>query len=350
MNLHTLTAAAASFLLAALPFPGSLRAQTLAFYPLATDLLDATANYGPISLLGTTPPAPPNNGVCVNGVYYNSGGQDVRTPVMALLNTADFEFDVDFQLAALPPGNRPVLMGGTSYRWLGIYVQASGIVGLKYNNSNFTWSTTTLVPGIWYSAAVKHENGELQLLLNGTLVHQATVGALVDGNNKNFTTNDFSNGAAFNGCIRNLMIVNDTTLSASAVQFGAGCAGSAGVPTLTPFNTPVLGGLFQLDATNLPSGSGLAFLTIGLNTTTSPLGPLPFNLQTVGLGAGCNLLVSADATVLFPVAGGTGTYPVSITSNPVFAGVRFHFQCATIDSGATGGLAVSNGVRAQLGN
>jgi hypothetical protein len=35
--------------------------QVLAHYPLLVDLLDATSNHGPISLLGNPPPAQPNN-------------------------------------------------------------------------------------------------------------------------------------------------------------------------------------------------------------------------------------------------------------------------------------------------
>src|SRR5690606_10633804 len=43
--------------------------QTQAHYPLLTDLLDATATYGPMTLYGNGVPAPalPSNGVCVNG-------------------------------------------------------------------------------------------------------------------------------------------------------------------------------------------------------------------------------------------------------------------------------------------
>jgi hypothetical protein len=333
----------------------SLVAQTtvVAFYPLLTDLFDATANNGPVALIGNGVPAPlpPNNGVCHNGVYYYStgGGQDIRTPLMPALTTTDFQVNVEFNLAALPTTMFPVLMGGNSYRWLGIYVQANGTIGIKHNNSNLAWSTTTVTTGNWYSAGLRYEAGNAELFLNGVSVLVVAVGVLNDGNNKNFTTNDFSNGRALNGCIRNLLVVNDPTAVATAAMFGAGCQGSAGVPSLTPANSPQLGITFNQNAANLEPNGVYAFMAIGLSDTAFVFGPLPFNLQAFGLGAGCNLLCSADVALLFPVVGGSGTFSFAVPMNPGLGGVTIFYQCASIDPGATGGLAVSNGVRAAIG-
>ncbi|HLQ37284.1 MAG TPA: hypothetical protein VK348_05770, partial [Planctomycetota bacterium] len=260
------------------------QAQIQALYPLQTDLLDASNNYGPVTLLGTPPPAPPNNGVCVNGIYFfNAGGQDVRTPLLTNLDTTDFEIDVDFNIAAMPAVRGPVIMGGHLWRWLGIYLQSNGTVGIKHNNSNLAWSSTTLSTGLWYSASLKYERGTVVLFINGALVLQANVGPLSDGNNKNITTNDFSTGLNFNGCIRNLLVINDTTVLATAAPYGAGCTGSAGVPALTPTTNPQLGTTFLLNATNLPPAAVFAFLSMGFSRTTSLLGPLPLNLQPFGL-------------------------------------------------------------------
>jgi hypothetical protein len=337
-------------LLTTLLTTNALTAQTVAFYPLLTDLLDASANYGPVSLLGNPAPALPNNGVCVNGIYYYSSGQDVRTPLLPTLNTTDFEIDVEFNINAMPSSPYgPVLMGGHLWRWLGIYLQPNGTVGIKHNNSNLAWSTTVLSTGIWYTANLKFEGGVCQLLINGSVVLQVTTGLLSDGNNKNITTNDFSNGRNFNGCIRNLLVLNDTSLGASATPFGAGCTGSAGVPALAPTTLPQLGSVFLLDTTSIAPGSPLAFLAVGFSSTTSPLGPLPFSLQPFGLGAGCNLLVSAEATTLIPVSGGVASYAFLVPADPTLSGLALYFQCAAIDPGATGGFALSNGVEARLG-
>src|SRR5689334_11313491 len=114
----TALAGSAAALILAVSTTGSLAAQTqvLAFYPLLTDLFDATAQNGPVALTGNNVPAPnpPNNGVCHNGVYYYSagGGQNIQTPLMPSLTTTDFQVNVEFTLAALPTTMFPVLMGG----------------------------------------------------------------------------------------------------------------------------------------------------------------------------------------------------------------------------------------------
>jgi len=112
---------------------------------------------------------------------------------------------------------------------------------------------------------------------------------------------------------------------------------------------PQLGTFFLLDATGIAPGSPLAFLAVGFSRTTAPLGPLPFSLQPFGLGVGCNLLVSAEATTLIPVIGGTASYAFQVPADPTLSGLALYFQCAAIDPGATGGFALSNGVEARLG-
>ncbi|MFO1078681.1 MAG: LamG-like jellyroll fold domain-containing protein [Planctomycetota bacterium] len=341
---------ALSLVLAA-TFAGTLnaQAQVQAFYPLLTDLLDATANNGPVSLLGTTPPNPPNNGVCHNGIYfYNSGGQDIRTPLFPNLNTTDFEIDVEFNITALQSYFAPVIMGGHLWRWLGIYLQPNGTVGIKHNNSNLAWSTTVLSTGVWYAGVLKFEAGNAELWIDGTQVLSVATGTLSDGNNKNITTNDFSNGSAFNGCIRNLRIVNDTSLAATAMPYGAGCAGGAGTPALVPTATPLLGTTFAMAASNLDPAAVFAFMSVGFSYTSSPFGPLPLSLAPFGLGAFCDLLVSADATTLFPVSAGAGAFTFDVPANQSLAGFHLYFQCASIDTAATGGFALSNGVAATL--
>lgn len=329
------------------------QAQIQCFYPLLTDLLDLTNNLPAASLLGTPPPAQPNNGVCLSGVYFFSappGGQDIRTPLIPNLNTTDFEINVEFNLASLPANQAPVIMGGNSYRWLGIYVMANGTVGIKHNNSNHLWSTTTILStGIWYSASLKYELGTVVLFINGALALQAAVGPLNDGNNKNIVTNDYSNGLAFHGCIRNLLVLNDTSILATATAYGTGCSGSAGVPALMSMSNPQLGATFTLHATSLPPTAGVALLSSGFSRTSSALGPLPLDLQPFGLGAGCSLLMSADATILINVSGGMGMSSLGVPNNPGMTGLWLFFQCASFDLAATGGLALSNGVAASVG-
>jgi hypothetical protein len=343
----------AAVLLAAVATTDSARAQavTQAYYPLNTDLLDATANYAPAALTGNpTPPNQPANGVCVNGVYSLSpGGQDVRFPVITTLDTTDFEFSVEFNITALPSTfGAPVFMGGHLWRWLGIYVQPSGIVGLKHNNSNLAWSTTTLATGTWYTGTVKFETGTVELYINGTLALQASVGPLSTGSatidNRNFTTNDFSNGLNHNGCIRNVVIANDTTLgtSAGAFAFGTGCDNL----TLGANGSPTLGNAtFELVASNVSPTLPLVFFGFGTAAVTPGA-----DLTPIGM-AGCFGYTNLDLGLFGPAVASSNiaTFPLPIPSNTALIGTVLSSQAIGFTPTTTLGLSSSNGVQIVLG-
>ena len=342
--------AACSFaLLATFAATDSVLAQIpQAIYPLATDLLDATSTYGPVMLLGTTPPAPPNNGVCTNGIYLFSGNplaQDVRTPVITTLNTNDFQIEVEFQINALA-GNRPILVGGNGWRWIGFYAQANGTFGILYNNSLYSWSTTTVNVGTWYSAAIKYEAGNVELFLDGIQVLAATIGVLNTSTNLNFTTSNFSNGTAFNGCIRKLVISNDATLGlasmATATNYGAGCDGL----TLDANGLPFVGNLgFEFIVSNVPATSPVAFLAFG-SAAVSP----GIDLTVLGM-AGCFSNTSFDLGLFGPVivVGGSSNFPLPIVPLPSLAGSKLAAQGVSFSTATTLGLAASNGTKITVG-
>lgn len=317
--------------------------QLLANYPLQTDLLEATATFGPMVLYGTTPPNPPANGLCFNGQYLfgTGGGQDARTPVISTLNTSDFQFEVEFSITGLGPNNRPVLMGGNSYRWLGIYVQPNGTIGLKHNNSNYAWSTSTTVsPGTWYTGTVKYEAGTVELYVDGALALQAAVGTLTTSTNLNFCTNDYSNGAAFYGCIRNLRISNDTTLGSTAATFayGSGCDGL----TLGANGVPAIGNpLFELVAGNVPAASPLVFFAFGSASVNPGL-----DLTVIGM-PGCASHTSFDLGLFGPsvVLAGSGTLQLPIPNDPALNGASLASQAVSFSTATPIGLAVSNGLK-----
>ena len=190
-----------------------------ASYPLLTDLADSSGNYGPVTLTGA--PTGPANGVCVNGVYaLNGGGQDVRTPNIGTLNTDDFQLEVEFQVTAFASTARPILIGGNGWRWIGFQVQSDGTFGLLHNNATSVWSTSMVSTGTWYSAVIKYELGDVELWLDGNMVVSETIGVLDTGNDLDFTTNNYSNGTNHNGCIRNFIISNDTSLGGGPLPIG----------------------------------------------------------------------------------------------------------------------------------
>jgi hypothetical protein len=199
----------------------------LANYPLATNLTDATGNFGAVILSGNpTAPAAPTAGnpLCENGIYrQNVNGQDVQTPNIGTLNTSAFEIEVDFRLSgyASTTSGAPVLMGGNGFRWIGIYTSNTGMAGITWNNSSFAYSTTQLNLNQWYSARLSFSAGTAKLYIDGNLVQTTSTGALITGGNLNFTTNNFSNGTALNGCIRNLSISNGTTTCSAPITIAS---------------------------------------------------------------------------------------------------------------------------------
>ncbi|MBI3193824.1 MAG: T9SS type A sorting domain-containing protein [Ignavibacteriae bacterium] len=205
-------------ILTAIPFSEVSSQTLLASYPLLSNAQDATGHYGNMILAGS-PPLDISNGVCINGVY---GNYSAQTPDITTLTPTDFNVKIDFSITQYGIDGAPVLMGGRSYRWIGIYVGSTGRMGVKYNNSYWVWSTTTVNRGEWHSAIVSYVGGTVQLFLDGNKILSSVIGSLTTASNYNFTTTDYSNGRVLNGCIRNLQIyngnvnINSYTLSVNA--------------------------------------------------------------------------------------------------------------------------------------
>ena len=305
-------------------FASSLSAQTLlAEYELLSDLKDKTAKNGPVQLTGNpTPPSAPSNGVCHNGIYrYAANGQDIRTPIISGFDATDFMVEVEFRLAALPTGSpgAPVLMGGNSYRWIGIYVSPTGVIGMKYNNSILTWSTTTLKLKTWYSAVLMYDKGSCKLMLDGVVVHAPKLPALNTGNNENFTTNDFSNGRPHNGCIRRLRIWKDANLSGGLFTLAGHPCGTLRIAGASPW--PTINKPYQISVSGGNPGA-LAAMFFGVR--------FPNFLDLSKAGApGCTWFVSPIVVVPQTLSkSGTGSTFVPI---PPFLGASAWLQWVNFD-------------------
>jgi hypothetical protein len=189
-------------------------------YPLAINLADTTGQNDNVFLQGNnTPPASPGNGnpLCSNGIYLSDpDGQNIQTPILSEFNINRFQVLIDFNIMLLPDVNAsrprmPVLMGGNFARWLGVYVDSSGLLGIKHNNFNYAWSVTnfTVSEGVWYQAELNYNNGSVDLYIDQTLLLSEQVGSLNTFNDDhNFTVTDFSEGNTFYGCIKNLTVVS----------------------------------------------------------------------------------------------------------------------------------------------
>jgi hypothetical protein len=344
LSLHVI---AAMLLPLALAQFAPAQATVQASYPLLTNLIDATGNFGPALLLGpTTPPSPPANGVCVNGIYGPQlPGQDVRTPAITTLTPADFELRLEFRMTGFPAsGTAPILMCGPNARWIGFQVQPNGTFGLKYNNYTLLWSSATVALGTWYSAVLKYETGTVQLFLDGLLVLQQNVPALAAGGDFVFTTNDFSIGRNHNGCLRNFVVANNTTLgnTAGLFRYGSGCDGLA----LGGNGVPALGNsAFQLLVSNVPNVQPLALLGFGTQGNNPGV-----NLGAIGM-ANCLAYSNLDIGIFGPAisTAGTATFGLPIPASPSLNGSTLTAQGIAFSNTTSLGLASSNGVRLVVG-
>lgn len=123
-----------------------------------------------------------------------------------------------------------------------------------------------------------------------------------------------------------------------------------GGPTSTPAlalgnlgsSLPVLGTTFQMQVTNIPAGTPLGVLVLGLNR-------LQTDVAALGM-IGCTQYSSIDDQLPFAPAGSSQTVSLPIPSSAIFLGVGIHSQAVTFSPGHTAlGVIASNGGRLGLG-
>ena len=135
---------------------------------------------------------------------------------------------------------------------------------------------------------------------------------------------------------------------AAVTPVGTGCAGPAGIPTLTANNPPTHGQDCVIHLGNI--APGVAFFSLGLSDTVWGGIPLPAGLGTFGLDPSCTAYSSVDLSVL----GVAGTSGLDLTA-PIpcgMAGLEFFVQGASMDITATTSvpLVVSNSLRLTVGS
>ena len=129
--------------------------------------------------------------------------------------------------------------------------------------------------------------------------------------------------------------------------YGAGCAGSSGVPTLDSGGTrPTLGSTFSVVVGNVPNG--VVAIVYGFSATAWGPFALPLELGPYGM-AGCYL--HADIQTAVSAGGGsTVTQMVLIPNDSNLLGRSVYTQAFVIDQPATPlGLTVSNAGRVRIG-
>lgn len=144
-----------------------------------------------------------------------------------------------------------------------------------------------------------------------------------------------------------------TNQLAMATAYGAGCAGSGGVLSMSADSLPWLGDTLQVTANNLSPGS-LNFTVIGFSNTTWSGGALPVPLSALNPagGPGCDLLTSADDSLFAITATASQSTSLPIPASASLAGISAYLQTLEIElTGAAGisSINASNGLDLVLG-
>lgn len=152
-------------------------------------------------------------------------------------------------------------------------------------------------------------------------------------------TNAGGNGSAYIASLA-------SNCPATAAEYGAGCAGSAGVVALSSTSLPWIGGRSECRATNLAANS-VAFGLIGFAAASTPLSTFH-----PAAGAGCTVLTSPLATVWMANSAGTATLGFTVPNDPALVAVVLRQQVVQAEFGLGGAIALlssSNGMQLTVG-
>jgi len=128
---------------------------------------------------------------------------------------------------------------------------------------------------------------------------------------------------------------------ASATSYGAGFAGTLGVPALSVSGVPALGSTITLSATNSLGATTSGLLLVGAAPAAIPL------------RRGATLLVDPNVApfsiepIVVPATGWSDVD--TIVDDPALAFADFFLQVLELDPGAPGGVSLTNGLQLRIG-
>jgi hypothetical protein len=191
-------------------FMARATSDTLAFYPLTVDGNDQMGLNGPMTLTS----APFQNG----GVYCNGNPSAYTVLTPNILNFSFSSFAVSFDFKVEEYLTQCVIACGTSYRWLGFYLNDDHTLKMKYNNANFAASTATYQTGQWYNGRLSYDGTTARMFINGVEIANITVALDYVPTDTQFGTKDNSTANCLKGYIRNLVISNNYASGMNELQ------------------------------------------------------------------------------------------------------------------------------------
>ncbi len=178
----------------------------IASYSLDGTAVDGTGTHGPMELIN----APfEEGGVYLNGNYVGSqpDSSHAGTPLIPSLDMGAFSILVDFKVAEYPSITKPVIIGGSGWRWGGGSLTSDGKLQIAYNNSSGATGDQVVSLDTWHTLIFTYDGSTGSLYLDGALVTTQDY-TLVHGDDRDVSTSNGALGRSFKGHIRNLNIHN----------------------------------------------------------------------------------------------------------------------------------------------
>jgi len=172
----------------------------IAYYPLVDNTFDVTGNYDTMTLYNTPFE---EGGIYCNGIYTLGGtpeGCDAITPSLPALDFDSLTLSARFMVSEYyQDHHRPVFVGGSSYRWLGIRLQTDSTFALTYNNGALVMTGTKYTPGTWQEGVITFDGSTATLYVDGALLASATDVVLNHGNRRDVLIADRGYGTTLKG-------------------------------------------------------------------------------------------------------------------------------------------------------
>lgn len=275
------------------------------------------------------------------GGQWTALGAGTNGPVtgLAVLTHGDLVVCGDFTQAGGVPASHVARWDGSSWSAFGTGMRPTQIASLP--NGELLAAGELLVQGVPTPGQLARGNGSGWLRIPGLNGAAAAVSASSDG--WAAVGGSFTN-AGGGGALQVAMLRSGCP--ATAVAYGAGCAGSAGTVALQAKSLPWLGGRMATEASML-APSALAFGVLGFVADATPLS----QWHPAG-GPGCQALVVPVATQWLPVAGGRAAWQQGVPQSPALVGVRLLQQVLQAEFGGGGQLVLlssSAGLELRIG-
>jgi len=193
----------------------NLNAQTiLAEYPLTEDGVDITGYNNEMNISE----APfQNGGIYSNGIYAGNdeNGSSISTPQIVGFNFDDLTIKVEFLIEEYPEHTMPIIMAGSSWRWLSAWMNEDKIA-LKVNNGSiYEISDVVVSLDQWHSVTISYNKveGKARLHLNDGLILTVDVEEITNGENARITNYDGGSAKTYKGYWRNMEIHNTAVVA-----------------------------------------------------------------------------------------------------------------------------------------